>query len=120
MEFYKTVFGGELTLQKYGDGPDEAHADPKANSQEVKEKIMHARLEGNVTILASDNPHHQSAINTGQFSLSIEGADETLNDYFNHLAENGEVQAPLIKQFWGDTFGMVKDKYGINWMITIK
>jgi len=120
MEFYTSVFGGELTLTTFGDGPPDAHADPKANSEEMKSRIMHARLEGPLVILASDNPGNDEPVNSGQFSLSITGSDsEALTGYFNELAENGKVTAPLTKQFWGDVFGMVTDRFGINWMVSI-
>ncbi len=120
MEFYKSVFGGDLVLTPFGDGPPEAHKDPKANSEEMKLKIMFAKLSGVITLLASDNPHNTEAENTGQFGLSLEGSDQSVfTEYFNKLAEKGHVTAPLIKQFWGDTFGMVTDLYGVNWMVNI-
>ena len=120
MEFYKSVFGGDLVLTPFGDGPPDAHKDPKANSEEMKLKIMFAKLSGVITLLASDNPHNIEAENTGQFGLSLEGSDESVfTEYFNKLAKKGRITAPLIKQFWGDTFGMVTDFYGVNWMVTI-
>ena len=120
MEFYRHVFGGELTLSTFGEGPDDAHQDPKANSEEVKSKIMYAKLDGDVVLLASDNPNNTAAKNTGQFGLSLEGSDETrFRDYFEKLSQNGQVTAPLIKQFWGATFGMVTDQYGVNWMVNV-
>ena len=120
MEFYKKIFGGELKLTTYGEGPEGAHADPKANSEEMKSKIMHARLTGDIVLFASDNPHNADAKNKGQFSLALEGSEDgLLKGYFEKLSENGSVMAPLVKQFWGDTFGMVTDKYGISWMVNI-
>ncbi|CAN5629920.1 VOC family protein [soil metagenome] len=120
MEFYKDVFGGELILAPYGDGPADAHKDPKANTAEMKTKIMYAKLSGDIVLLASDNPHNTDARNTGQFGLSLESPDEVrLKGYFEKLAERGQITAPLIKQFWGDTFGMVTDQFGVNWMVTI-
>jgi PhnB protein len=120
MEFYKSIFGGELMIKTYGEGPADAHSDPRANSAEMKDKIMHARLTGDIVILASDNPHNTEPKNTGQFSLSIEGSEEErLKNYFNKLSQNGHITAPLVKQFWGDIFGMVTDKFGINWMVNI-
>ncbi|NEU68066.1 VOC family protein [Spirosoma agri] len=121
MTFYQRVFGGKLSMSNFGDGPDDAHQDPKANSEAVKSKIMHARLDGDIVLLASDNPHGTEAKNTGQFSLSLEGSDgDRLTGYFEKLAQQGQITAPLIKQFWGDHFGMVIDQYGVNWMVTIR
>lgn len=120
MEFYKGVFGGELLLIPYGEGPADAHKDPKANTAEMQTKIMYAKLSGDIVLLASDNPHNTDAKNTGQFGLSLESSDEVrLKGYFEKLAERGQITAPLIKQFWGDTFGMVTDPFGVNWMVTI-
>jgi PhnB protein len=120
MEYYKQVFGGELTLSTFGDGPADAHQDPKANSDDMKAKIMHARLDGDIVLLASDSPHNTSNKNIDQFSLSLSGSDEArLTGYFEKLAQNGQITAPLVKQFWGDTFGMLTDQFGINWMVNI-
>lgn len=120
MVFYKQVFGGELTMSAFGDGPTNAHQDPKANSDEVKNLIMYAKLDGAIVLLASDNPYRSGPQSSGTFSLSLGGSDEAqLKAYFDKLSENGTITAPLIKQFWGDIFGMVTDQYGINWMITI-
>lgn len=121
MEFYKTIFGGELILATYGEGPADAHKDPKANSAEMKTKIMYAKLSGDISLLASDNPHNTDAKNTGQFALSLESTEVVkLTAYFEKLSENGQITAPLIRQFWGDTFGMLTDQFGVNWMVNIK
>jgi PhnB protein len=120
MEFYQQVFGGALTMSTFGDGPAEAHQDPLANSQEQKVNIMHARLEGDVTLLASDNPHLTSAPDRTTFSLTLEGPDAPrLSAYFEHLSQGGQITSPLQPQFWGATFGMLTDRYGIHWMISI-
>ncbi|AKD53671.1 VOC family protein [Spirosoma radiotolerans] len=120
MEFYQTTFGGELTLTTFGQGPAGAHKDPNANSDVMKTKIMFAKLTGDIILTASDNPHLSETKNTGQFGLSLAGTDEAqLTSYMEKLAANGQITAPLIKQFWGDIFGMVTDQYGISWMITI-
>jgi PhnB protein len=120
MEFYQTVFGGELTISTFGESPADAHQDPAANTEEIKDKIMHAKLNGDVVILSSDNPHGTTDDNNDRFSLSLEGTDEdTLTGYFEKLSENGTVTAPLMKQFWGEVFGMVTDPFKVNWMISV-
>ncbi|GGB84195.1 VOC family protein [Dyadobacter sediminis] len=120
MEFYQDVFGGELTFSTYGEGPADAHQDPKANSNEMKDKIMYSKLNGDFVILASDSPYSTPGSGTSQFSLSLEGSNESLlTGYFKKLSENGHVNAPLVKQFWGDFFGMLTDPFGVNWMISI-
>jgi PhnB protein len=120
MQFYQQVFGGNLTLSTFGEGPADAHQDPLANSEEQKTRIMHARLEGAVTLLASDNPHLTSAADRTTFSLSLEGSDAPrLSAYFEQLSQGGHITSPLQLQFWGATFGMLTDRYGVNWMINI-
>jgi len=120
MEFYREVFSGNLDVKTFGDGPPDAHSDAKANSEEVKALVMHARLDGDVVLLASDNPRSEGEIKDRQFSISLEGTDEgKLKGYFDRLSEGGQVLAPLGKQFWGAVFGMVTDQFGITWMISI-
>lgn len=112
MEFYKGIFGGELTLQTVGE------ANPQA--EENQDKIMHGRLEGGeINLMASDDmgdiPKESARI-----SLSLTGADEDkLRQIFDALAEGGEVKHPLEKQFWGDLFGDLRDKFGISWMVDV-
>ncbi|HSX14674.1 MAG TPA: VOC family protein [Candidatus Saccharimonadales bacterium] len=114
MEFYKSVFGGELSLQTHGEAMGEK-ADPK-----MKDKIMHAKLEsGDVTIMASDDvgdiPKESARI-----SLSLTGSDEAkMRQIFDTLRSGGTVEHPLEKQFWGDTFGNLRDQFGISWMVDI-
>ncbi len=113
MEFYKTVFGGELTIQTHGEAMGE-HADPN-----MKDKIMHARLEGDVVLMGSDDmgdiPKESARV-----SLSLMGDDEAeLRKIFDALSAGGKVAHPLEKQFWGDTFGDLRDKYGMSWMVNI-
>jgi PhnB protein len=121
MEFYKSIFGGELMLSTFGEGPADAHSNPAASSEAMKDKIMHASLHGPVKILASDNPSLIHARSDGQYALSLEGTNEALlTEYFHKLSDGGRLLAKLSKQFWGDVFGMVEDQYGVQWMISIK
>ncbi len=116
MEFYKSIFGGELSIQTFGD------AFPETPS-EMKERIMHVQLKNDdITIMASDtHPEHSSPLAIGNnVYLSLIGSDsEKLTEYFNKLSEGGQVEMPLEKQFWGDVFGSLKDKFGVGWMINI-
>ena len=114
MEFYKGVFGGELTLSTYGESgmADGPHGD----------KIMHAQLEtpAGYTLMASDTPpgmEHRPGTNMS-VSLSGDDADE-LRGYFEKLADGGTVTMPLEKQMWGDEFGMCIDNFGVAWMVNI-
>jgi PhnB protein len=111
--FYQNVFGGELALTRVGD------ADPSAPA-EAKNQVINATLSGGeVTIRASDRPDTSLDVQT-RVSLSVIGEDETrLRKIFDDLSDGGTVVAPLEKQFWGDTFGAVNDKFGIAWQVNI-
>ncbi|MEP7204754.1 MAG: VOC family protein [Candidatus Saccharibacteria bacterium] len=115
MEFYKTVFGGKLTIQTFAD----LHA---ADDPSEDDLVMHSVLEvGNdITFMASDTPARMDYKPGTNFSMSLSGDDETeLRVYFQRLSEGGTVTMPLEKAIWGDTFGMCVDKFGITWLVNI-
>jgi PhnB protein len=116
MKLYQSILGGKLSLQTFAEAfPD--------TSPDLKDRIMHAHLETDeLSIMASDtHPKHSPPLVSGNnVNLSIVGSDENrLTEYFNKLAENGKVQMPLEKQFWGDVFGALEDRFGIHWMVNI-
>lgn len=116
MEFYKTVFGGELTLSTFGEAGMTEHG--------VKpEQIMHAALvaENDITLMASDTATGMRDYIAGtNMSISLSGDnEEELSGYYDKLADGGKVEQPLTKAPWGDTFGMCIDKFGIFWMVNI-
>ena len=116
MEFYKSVFGGELTLSTFGEaGMTDHGVDPDG--------IMHAMLvaDNGITIMAADSATGMREFIAGtNMSLSLSGDnEEELTAYYNKLAEDGKVEQPLTKAPWGDTFGMAIDKYGVFWMVNI-
>lgn len=113
MEFYKSTFGGALEIQTRG------KVDPNA-PEDMKDKIIHANLTGEVSMMASDNMDG-SSLGTGKMALSLSGTDEEkLRRFFEGLSEGGKVNAPLKKEFWGDTFGTLTDKFEVDWMINIE
>jgi PhnB protein len=112
MEFYKNVFGGELTVQTVDEAPD------FPGKEQMKGLIMHAVLDGDVRLMASDGPN--ASPETKKVELSLSGDDETrLRKYWDDLSQGGEVRMPLEKAPWGDTFGGLTDKYGVDWMVNI-
>lgn len=115
LEFYHQVLGGKLDLQTYGETPMEA---PESH----KHRIIHGSVQaGHVTIMASDAPPNMPLSSThSNVSLSLAGSDEAkLTKIFDDLADGGKVAMKMGKQFWGDTFGMVDDKFGSHWMVNI-
>ena len=114
MEFYQGVFGGNLTINTFGEyGPPDA---PGAD------KIMHGIIETErgLTLMGSDSPpgSEHSPGNNITVSLSGEDTDE-LRGYWEKLSAGGSVSVPLEKQMWGDEFGMCVDQFGIPWMVNI-
>jgi PhnB protein len=113
MEFYKSVFGGELTLSTFGEFGQEG---------EGSDGIMHAQLEtpAGFTLMASDTPPQMEYQPGSSVSVSLSGDDESdLKGWWDGLAEGASVSVPLEKQMWGDTFGMLTDRYGVGWMVNI-
>ncbi len=115
MEFYKTVFGGELHMQTFGEAPmDSAEAD--------KARIMHAQLsKDKFMLMASDGMPDQPVQFGNNVTISVhpESKEET-EKYFNKLAEGGQTTMPLSDTFWGAYFGMLTDKYGMPWMFNFQ
>ncbi|MFJ1707494.1 VOC family protein [Kitasatospora sp. NPDC088346] len=115
MEFYKSVFGGTLTVNTFGDfGAKDAG--------EAADKIMHSMLETErgFTLMAADNPPEMPYTEGNNISLSVSGDDEAeLRGYWDRLGDGGTVSVPLGKQMWGDVFGMCTDRFGIVWLVNI-
>jgi PhnB protein len=117
MEFYHSVFGGELTQSTYA----EFHASEDPTEQD---KIMHSQLvaPGGLTLMASDTPNSMAYTPGDNFSISLSGGtedDAELRGYWDKLIVGGEITAPLVVAVWGDAFGMVKDKFGVLWLVNI-
>jgi PhnB protein len=114
MEFYKSVFGGELTVSTVGDSPDV----PGMEGMD-KSFVMHSSLEGgDIKLMASDSP--KASDKAAKVELSLTGTDEAhMKEVFDKLAEAGTVKMKLEKQFWGDLFGSLQDKYGVDWNMNI-
>ena len=115
MEFYKTVFGGKLTMQTF----KEFHA---SNDPSEDNKIMHAMLEADngFMFMASDTPNKMEHKPGTNVNMSLSGDDETtLRNYWEKLSMGAKISMPLAKAPWGDTFGMLTDKFGIKWMVDI-
>lgn len=115
MNFYKSVFGGKLDMTTFKDGG--VPSDPSEENN-----IMHAMLEAEngVVFMASDTPHNMTYQPGTNVSMSLSGDSEAdLQGYWDKLAVGATVDQPLVKAPWGDTFGMLTDKFGIRWMVNI-
>jgi PhnB protein len=115
MEFYQSVFGGELAMSTFGEFG--ASDDPAE-----KDKIMHAQLEAGsaFTLMAADTPNSMDYQPGTNLSVSLSGDDEPeLRGYWDKLSAGGTVTMPLDQAPWGDRFGMCVDKFGTSWMVNI-
>jgi len=117
IEFYRDVFGGELNIMAFGDmGMTEHEGTPIP-----ADGVMHAQLttDQGFTLMASDNPPGMTG-QTPNGHLSLSGDEsELLHGYFDKLADGGTIDVPLEKAPWGDEFGQVKDRFGVNWLVNI-
>ena len=70
--------------------------------------------------MAADTPNGMEPGTGSNISISLSGDNETeLRAYWERLTAGGRIREPLEKAPWGDTFGMVTDKFGIDWMVNI-
>ena len=115
MEFYKSVFGGDLMMTTFKDGGmSQGPADENL--------VMHSQLDApnNVTLMASDTPPGWDFKPGTNLSISLSGDDDkALRGYWDKLSSGGNVTMPLEAAPWGDTFGMCTDKFGIQWLVNI-
>jgi PhnB protein len=112
IDFYKDALGAEVLFsQPYGDSPM-AEMGPA-------DAIMHATIKiGESNIMLCDDMRPEAGAAGGNISLAIGLNDtEKAKLMFNNLADGGNVTMPLDKTFWAEAFGMLTDKFGINWMV---
>jgi PhnB protein len=114
VEFYQTVFGGNLNVNTFGEFGNQDAA--------VADKVMHAMLETDrgYTLMVSDLAPGMEHAPGNNITISLSGDDgDELRGYWEKLAAGGQVNMPLEKQMWGDEFGMCTDRFGIPWMVNI-
>lgn len=112
LDFYKQALNANIPmLGTYGESPMPCDDD-------YKDKIMHARLVfGGNMIMVSDVFKGLPVSTGGNIQLSVEMEDvNKLDEVFMKMAEGGKVTMELQDAFWGARFGMLQDKFGINWM----
>lgn len=121
-EHYKSVLGGDFVppgLMRMKDAPPspDMPLDPKD-----ADLVMHVALPvgGNI-LMGSDCPPAWGPVNQGNASsISLTTADEAeTKRIFDGLAEGGKVTMPLGQTFWSPMFGMLVDKFGIQWMVSM-
>ena len=118
LEFYHSVLGGELSIMRYDSIPG------MMGDADEGDKVMHGQLdtEDGFTLMAADMPASMADSPdsaAGGSSVCVFGPDlEHLTQIWNALAEGAEIREPFAKAPWGDTFGDLRDRFGITWMVS--
>ena len=115
MEFYQSVFGGELTVSTFG----ELQGSEDPTEQNL---IMHSVLVSptGLTLMGADTPKSMSYTPGDSISVSLSGEDETeLRGYWDKLSVGANITARFERAPWGDLFGMCVDKFGVNWLVNV-
>ena len=114
MDFYASVLGGTPTYSTFGEYG--------AADQPFAEQIMHSLLEtpSGFTLMGADTPPGMEHRAPGGTAISLSGDDDLeLRTYWERLSEGATVTVPLEKQMWGDVFGMLTDRFGVDWLVNI-
>jgi PhnB protein len=118
LEFYRTALGAEVDfLMRYHESPEPLP--PGGLPPGFDNKVMHATFHiGGTTLMASDGSEAGASFSGFSLSLAVPTEAEA-NRAFAALAGGGEVKMPLGKTFWSPCFGMVKDRFGLGWMVSV-
>jgi PhnB protein len=117
LQFYKDAAGAELqTLLRHKDNPEPSNCVPAGS----EDKVMHAAFRiGQTVVMASDGRCAGRPAFQG-FSLSLTlPSTADAEAVFARLAEGGSVQMPITQTFWSPCFGMLVDRFGLSWMLTV-
>src|SRR5579872_4260587 len=114
MTFYNDCIGGELNMQTVEGSPLE-----KDCTEALQHHILHASLtKGALLLMGSDMEGPEGFIKGNNIALSLNcSSNEEIKRFFSNLSASGTVVHPLSEAFWGATFGVLTDKFGIRWML---
>ena len=119
IEFYKRALGAEvLMMMRNKEAPEKPP--PGMLPEGSDDKVMHATLRiGTSNVMCSDGRCDGKPVFNG-FSLSLDAANEAEAErLFAALCDGGTVQMPLAMTFWSPKFGMVADRFGVGWMVSV-
>jgi PhnB protein len=118
LEFYRTALGAQVDmLLLYKDSPEPPP--PGMLQPGFEDKVMHTTFRiGGTTLMASDGCQEGPSFSGFSLSLAVPTEAET-DRAFAALAAGGQVQMPLTKTFWSPRFGMLTDRFGIGWMVSV-
>ncbi len=115
--FYEKVFKSKVSFcMKYGEAPAGQPVPPDA-----KDLVMHTSMRlGSVEMMGCDAPPSMGVPAMGGFHISVSDVNpDEVERLFDELKDGGSVQMPLTKTFWSPLFGMCKDKFGVEWMLSV-
>ena len=111
MNFYKEIFGGELSIQLAGDSPAKDQM-----PEDLHKQVLHSHLKSDtIEIMATDMAPTQPVEGNTVYLALICSGEEEVRKLFDYLSEGGKVEQPLTQAFFG-WFGSIEDKYGKHWM----
>jgi PhnB protein len=122
LTFYEKALGAKIIMiSRYKDMPADAERAPEHTNihNEAGERVMHGRLQvGNQWIMASDCPPNMpyKGIEGVSIALGFDDVNEA-ERVFTALSEGAQVNMPLGETFWAERFGMLTDKFGVDWMV---
>jgi PhnB protein len=118
LNFYAQCLGGKITtLMRFEGSPLEQQNLPPG----WKQKVIHAHFQADgADFMASDGMPGAPATQYGGFAVSlyVEKDVDQARRMFDALAAGGQVTMPFAPPFWGGHFGMLKDRFGVPWMVS--
>ena len=119
IEFYQSAVGAKVQmLMRFSDSPEPMP--PGVLAPGFENKVMHASFHiGETEVMASDGCSEGSTFSGFSLSISVATEDEA-DRVFAVLSDGGEVTMPLGKTFWSPRFGMLNDRFGVAWMVTVE
>jgi PhnB protein len=118
LDFYRTALGARVDLlMHYKDSPEPQP--PGRLPPGFENKVMHATFHiGGTTLMASDGCEEGQSFDGFSLSLALPTAAEA-DRAFAALAVGGQVRMPLTRTFWSPRFGMLTDRFGLGWMVSV-
>ncbi len=119
IQFYHQALGAEtLFLMRFNESPDSPP--PGTLESGFEEKVMHATVQiGKSQIMVSDGCDSKTKFSGFRLSVAFDNAEDA-RKAFEALSKDGQVEMPLVATFWSACFGMLTDKFGVGWMITVQ
>ncbi len=118
LDFYRSALGAEIvSMMRFSDSP-EPHPGLQAGNEN---KVMHASVRIGETMLMASDGRCDGEPQFGGFTLAITVPNDAEADrVFDALGQGGKVEMPMTKTFWTSKFGMLEDRFGLGWMISVE